>query len=96
MDTEDQEKRAKANCGKLYRKLSPGCDLILVDEKVFTLTGDNVIGNRFSYSADPTMVSTDIKLRKKKKFEPKIMVRIAMSANGVSGRYVHKSKQTIR
>ncbi len=41
IDSEDQEKRAKKNCGKLYRKLLPGCDLILDDEKIFTLTGNN-------------------------------------------------------
>ena len=83
MDSEDQEKRAKTNCGKLYRKWLPDCDLMLDDEKLFTLTGDNVIGNRFFDSTDPTAASADIKFRKKKKFEPKIMVWMAMSSNGV-------------
>ena len=74
MDSEDQEKRAKTNCGKLYRKLSPDCDRILDDEKCFTLTGDNVIGNRFFYSTGLTAAPVDIKFRKKKELEPKIMV----------------------
>ena len=74
----------------------PGCDLILDDEKFFTLTGDTVIGNRFFYSTDPTTVSADIRFRKKKKFEPKIMVWVVMSSNGVSDVYVYKSKQAIR
>ena len=95
MDSEDQEKRAKTNCGKLYRKLLPGCDLILDDEEFLTLTGDNVIGNRFFYSIDPTATSADIKFRKKKEFEPKIIVWMAMSSRGVSDMYVHKRKQAI-
>ena len=71
MDSEDQEKRI---AGKLSRKLLLGCDLILDDEKFFTLTEDNVIGSRFFYCTDPTAAPADIKFRKKKKFEPKIMV----------------------
>ena len=47
MDSDDQEKRAKTNCGKLYRQFLPGCELILDDEKLFILTGDNVMDNRF-------------------------------------------------
>ncbi|CAF4685028.1 unnamed protein product, partial [Rotaria socialis] len=75
MDSEDQEKRAKTNCGKLYH---------------------NVIGNRFFYSTDLTMAPVDIKFRKKKKFESKVMVWMVISSKGVSDVYVHKSKQAIR
>ena len=96
MDSEVQEKRAKTNCGKLYRKLLPGCDLILDDEKFFTLTGDKMIGNRFFYSTDPTGAAADIKFRGRKKFELKIRVWMAISSKSVSDMYVHKSKQTIR
>ena len=71
MDSEDQEKRI---AGKLSCKLLSGCDLILNDEKFFTLTGDNVISNRSFYSTDSTAVTVDIKFRKKKKLEPMIMV----------------------
>ena len=80
MDSEDQEKRVKTNCGKLYCKLLPDCGLIVDDEKIFTLTGDNVIGNRFFYSTDPTAAPADINFRKKKKFEPKIMIWMAISS----------------
>ena len=34
MDSKDQEKRAKRNCGKLYRKLLRGCDLLLDDDHI--------------------------------------------------------------
>jgi len=95
MDSEDQEKRAKRNCGKLYRKLLGGCDLILDDEKFFKLTGDNVNCNRLFYSTDPATAPPDIKFRKKKKFEPKVMIWMAVSSKGVSNVYVHKNKQAI-
>ena len=71
MDSEDQEKRI---VGRRSGKLLPGCDLVLDNEKFFTLTGDNVISNRSFYSTDSTAAATDIKFRKKKKLEPKIMV----------------------
>ena len=96
MDSEAQEKRAKTNGGKLYRKLLPSCDMILDDKKFFTLTRDNLIDNRFFYSTDPTTAPADIKFRKEKKFEPKIMVWMAISSKKVFDVYVHKSKQTIR
>ena len=41
---DDQQQRAKSNCLKLYKKLSPGCQLILDNEKYFTLSS-NVPGN---------------------------------------------------
>ena len=47
MDSEDQENRARKNCGKMYRKLLSGCDVILDDEKYFKLSGNNVGGNGF-------------------------------------------------
>ncbi|CAF2108275.1 unnamed protein product, partial [Rotaria magnacalcarata] len=96
MNSKDQEKRAKKNCGKLYRLLLRGDDLILDDEKYFTLSGNNVSGNRYFYSTNPTTTPADIKFQKKRKFEPKIMIWMAMSSKGVSSVYVHKSKQGIR
>ena len=96
MDSEDQEKRAKKNCGKIYRELLSGCDLILDDEKYFKLSGDNVSGNQLFYSTDPVTAPANIKFKKRKKFEPKIMVWMAMSSKGVSNVYIHKSKQAIR
>ena len=45
IDNEQQQVRARKNCGKLYRKLLNGCDLIMDDEKYFKLTGNNVVGN---------------------------------------------------
>jgi transposase len=96
MNNQEQEKRARKNCGKLYRYLLNGCDLILDDEKYFKLTGDNVMGNRLFYSTDPNNAPVDVKFQKKRKFEPKIMIWMAISSKGISDVYVHKSKQAIR
>lgn len=96
MDSEDQEKRSKKNCGKLYRKLLNGCDLIIDDEKYFTLGGDNVCGNRYFYSTNPGRTPASIKYQRKKKFQPKVMIWMAMSAKGVSSVYVHRGKQAVR
>lgn len=95
MDSEQQQIRARRNCGKLYRKLLNGCDLIIDDEKYFKLSGDNVVGNRCFYSTDPDTAPPSVKFQKKKKFEPKVMIWMAMSSKGVSNIYVHKSKQGV-
>ncbi len=42
-DEQQQEVWARKNCGKWYRKLLNGCDLIIDDEKYFKLSGDNVV-----------------------------------------------------
>ncbi|CAF3398641.1 unnamed protein product, partial [Rotaria socialis] len=49
MNSKDQENRARKNCGKMYRKLLSGCDVILDDEKYFKLSGNNVGGNVFLF-----------------------------------------------
>jgi hypothetical protein len=95
MDSDDQEKRASVNCGKLYRRISNGCDIIMDDEKYFGLSGDNVQSNQRYYTTDPSTTPTDVKYKKKKKYSPKILVWMAMSSKGVSDVYVHKSVQAI-
>jgi hypothetical protein len=95
MDNDEQEKRARRLCGKLGRLISGDCDVILDDEKYFTFSGSNVGCNQRFYSSDPSAVPSDVKFRKKTKFEPKIMVWMAMSSRGVSSVYVHKGSQAI-
>ena len=55
------------------QKLSPGCQLILNDEKYFTLS-DNVPGNSRYYSFDPLSESTNIKFKQKQKYEARLLV----------------------
>ncbi|CAF1136436.1 unnamed protein product [Didymodactylos carnosus] len=73
-----------------------GSDIILDDEKYFGLSGDNVQCNQRFYTTDPSTTPSDVKYKKKKKYPPKILICMAMSARGVSDIYVHKSKEAIK
>ena len=95
MDSEEQQRRARKNCGKLYRKLLNDYDLIIDDEKFFKLSGNNVLGNRYFYSTDPSAAPANIRFQQKTKFESKVMVWMAISAKGVSNAYVHRGKQAV-
>ena len=86
MNNEQQQVRARKNCGKLYRKLLNGCDLIMDDEKYFKLTGNNVIGNLYFYSTDPATAPPKVNFQCKTKF---------WMAKGTSNIYVHKSIQAV-
>ena len=93
--SEDQQKRAKSNCLKLYKKVSPNCQLILDDEKYFTFSG-NVPGNNRYYSSDTSSAPENIKFIQKQKFEPHLLVWLAISPRGISNPYIHRSKIAIR
>ena len=67
MNNEQQQVRARKNCGKLYRKLLNGCDLIMDDEKYFKLAGTNIVGSRYFYSTDPTTTPSKVNFHCKSK-----------------------------
>ena len=71
MNSIEQETRAQKNCGKLYRMLVDGCDIVMDDEKYFKFSGEYVLGNRYFYSSDPSTAPPDVKFQKKAKFEEK-------------------------
>ena len=89
MNNEQQQVRARKNCGKLYRKLLNG------DEQYFKLTGNNVIGNRYFYSTDSATAPPKVKFQCKTKFEAKVMIWMDMSSKGTPDIYVHKSIQAV-
>ena len=95
MDSEEQQRRARKNCGKLYRISLNDYDLIIDDEKFFKLSGNNILGNRYFYSTDPSAAPPNIRFQQKTKFESKVMVWMAISAKGVSNVYVHRGKQAV-
>ena len=92
MDNEQQQARARKNCGKLHRKLLNGCDLIMGDGKYFKLTGNNVVGNRYFHSTDPVTAPPKVNFQYKTKFEPTMMIWMGMSSKGASD---HKSRQAV-
>ncbi|CAF3920732.1 unnamed protein product, partial [Rotaria sp. Silwood1] len=65
------------------------------NEKYFTSTNANVGRNRYYYSPDSSTASNNIKFKQKKKFEPKLMVWMAMSSKGVSDVFIHQSGQAV-
>ena len=95
MNNEQQQVRTRKNCGKLYRKLLNGCDLVMDDGKYFKLTGNNVTGNRYFYSTDSAAAPSKVKFQCKTKFEAKVMIWMVMSSKGTSDVYVHKSIQAV-
>ncbi|CAF3974578.1 unnamed protein product, partial [Rotaria sp. Silwood1] len=70
-------------------------NIILDNEKYFTSTNANVGRNRYYYSTDSSTASNNIKFKQKKKFEPKLMVWMAMSSKGVSDVFIHQSGQAV-
>ena len=93
--SEDQQKRAKSNCLKLYKKISPNCQFILDDKKYFIFSG-NVPGNYRYYSSDTSSAPKNIMFIQKQKFEPHLLVWLAISPRGISYPYIHRSKIAIR
>ena len=91
---DDQERRAELNSLKVYRLLQPGVNLIMNDEKYFTLTGDTV-GNRCYYTSDSSLTPPEVKFKRRMKYEPKLLVWWAISAKGRSSLYVHRSKAAV-
>jgi len=67
MNNKEQAKRARRNCGKLYKTIPRDWDIILDDEKYFSLTNSDIGGNRFYYSMDPEETPNHIKFKGKKK-----------------------------
>ncbi len=65
-------------------------DFVLDDEKYFTLSAPQMPGNESFYSSDPSSAPPSIKLKFKKKFEPKVMLYIAISPRGISKPYFQK------
>ena len=52
MDSEEQQRQARKNGGKLYRKLLNDYDLIIDDENFLKLFGNNALENQYFYSTD--------------------------------------------
>ena len=60
-----QQTKSRRNCSRLHKMILRNCDLILDDEKYFTLTNASVGGNRYYYSTNPDTAPVNIKLKKK-------------------------------
>ena len=80
--TEAQKKIARPNCKRLL-ELYPEVDFIIDDESYFTFANTSLSGNNVYYSNDPKSAPDTVKYRFKAKFEPKLLVWMAISPHGV-------------
>lgn len=85
-----QKKAARPKCRKLLQKYS-GRDFILDDESYFTLSNSTLAGNDRFYSDDPKNAPLDVRSKFKSKFEPKVLVWLAISPRGHSKALFFKS-----
>ncbi|CAF2052575.1 unnamed protein product [Rotaria magnacalcarata] len=76
-------------CRKLRRNFIDSKKFIVMDdEKYFTLSGDNMPGNAGFYSSNTANTPWNVKFKSKQKFEPKVLVWLALSSKGISVPYI--------
>ena len=92
---EKQKHRAQSNSCTLYKILKPDVQLILDDEKYFSLNGDIACYRKY-YTTDRSTALPKVKFKTKIKFEPKLLVWMAVSQKGISSIYVHRSTIAIK
>ena len=86
-----QSERTQKACGQLYQKISNRCFVIIDDEKYFSLSNSNMPGNVYYYTSDKSAAPSDIKYKKRSKYEPKIMIWLVVSSKDVCEPYIHRS-----
>jgi transposase len=84
--------RARRLCRTL---LNGDFELVMDDEKYFLLHNESVPSNRGFYTSDPSAAPPEIKFKRSQKFEPKILVWIAISENGVSTPFFSYQQQAV-
>ena len=92
---EGQKQRQKTRLRKLRNdvfKASNDCDVIMDDEKYFTVDGSDTNFNNYYYGHECLEVPDSVKFKETSKFPEKIIVWIAISIKGMSNLFVAKSK----
>ena len=80
---DDAKREARKRYRILYQKFRT-FDFVIDDEKYFGLSGFQMSANRGYYTSDLSRTPMAVKTYAKKKFEPKVMLWIAMSPKGMS------------
>lgn len=88
--TDKQIALAKTKCSRMIRKFS-GRAFVLDDESYFTLSHSSIGGNDGFYTSDVRSASATVKFSRKKKFESKVLVWIAIGPKGLSRPLIRKS-----
>ena len=94
--TVKQMEEVPTRARRLYRTLlSNDFELIMDDEKYFTLTNESMSTNRGFYTSDPSITPSDVKFKRTQKYCTKVLVWIAISENGISKPFFSKQAQAI-
>ncbi|CAF5106763.1 unnamed protein product [Rotaria magnacalcarata] len=92
--TEKQLEEVPTRARRLYRLLLNGdFELVMDDEKYFLLDSESVAANRDFYTSDKNVTPPEIKFRRSQKYEPKILVWVALLETGLSEPFFAKQQQ---
>lgn len=92
--SDTQATLAKTKCGRLLRKFRDE-EFILDDESYLTFSHSDMAGNDGFYSKKPGKAPADVRFKKRKKFEQKVLVWVAISPQGLSHAMIKKSGYAI-
>ena len=95
---EGQKKRQKTRLRKLRNgvfKASNNCDIIMDDEKYFTVDGSDTNYNNYYYSHHLLEVPESVRFKETSKFPAKVMIWMAISVKGMSSIHVVKSGNAV-
>lgn len=81
--TAKQSAVIRPRCGRILKKF-PAREFVIDDESYFTFKNSDKNANAGYWSSDVSHTSDDVRYRTKKKFEPKVLVWIAISPRGMS------------
>ncbi|CAF1476480.1 unnamed protein product [Adineta ricciae] len=94
--TDKQLEEVPTHARRLYRTLLNGnVELVMDDEKYFLLHNESISANRGFYTSDPNATPPAVKFKRTQKFEPKILVWIAISQNGISMPFFKEHQQAV-
>lgn len=94
--TEKQLQEVPTRARRLYRTLlNDNFELIMDDEKYFTLSNESVSTNRGFYTSNASVTPPNVKFRRTQKYCVKVLVWIAVSENGISKPFFAKQAQAI-
>ena len=85
---------ARPKCRRLLQNFK-NSNFILDDESYFTLSNSTLTGNDSYYSNDRTLTPNDVKHYDKSKYEPKVLVWLAISTKGVSKIFIRPSGMAV-
>ena len=89
--TDKQLKEVPTRAQRLYRMLSNNdFELIMDDEKYFLLQDQSAPTNRGLYTSDKRVTAPQVKFKRTRKFESKILVWIAISEKKISKLVLNK------